>query len=383
MIVLTDYYKTTYSTPIVYRVLEGITTFSMPLGFWMGGGQLCSFLFLFYMIHGIASFFYHVFPNSFTYWFDISFIHLIVMERGYRVLRHLGMLFAGMVSMSMETVKTNKWIPLKIMAMCCWSEVGSYSYLCKWMISGIFYYASFQWMLEKKIKMSSVACMCFHLILGVLAFDEVQIYKRDPETRLEHFLRYCFYLWFVFYMVVCNTENSKRLRSVLTLTSSIVLTPLSFYQLWCQLQSSDQIYYDDIQPQTLLFYLSYVAMDIVMGLFYYPMYFTPLEGWFHHLGTAVITLYYLDHPFRILYCMNQIIETSTIFLSLFKIFYDVPWLLRLRDQWFCKSFILFRVVLPTLIMAYFHTMVDYIAFFIYSVHMSLNLYWLCRISQKK
>jgi hypothetical protein len=121
----------------------------------------------------------------------------------------------------------------------------------------------------------------------------------------------------------------------------------------------------------------------MFGYVCYPQYFPLLEGWFHHLATGCATLYYLNHPKRVLYCMTQVIEASTILLSLFKVLYDVPWVLRLRDQWFARLFVLFRVVLPSLVLALFYSLLfDGVAMGVFAAHMVLNLYWLCKIANK-
>lgn len=326
---------------------------------------------------------YHLSPRGMIRWFDISLTNLLILERGYLKTHNLGVYVAGMLSMWLEPEGSQSWIVLRAIIMSLMGGL-TFPYLYQWMICIFLYYCSLHYMLKNKMRMSSIACIFFHLCLGVLSQMEVGLYiddeKEDPSRQ---FLRYCIYFFYVFYVVYAITDNPRRLRNVLSLLSCAVLCLMSFHQAWHQLRSPTEIYYDDRQTSMMLFYLAYVAVDMCLGYVYYRQYFTLLEGWTHHIGTGLITIHYLGRPVKSLYCMAMVIEASTILLCLFKIFYDVHWILYLRDEYFFRVFVFFRIILPTFFMVYFyHLMVDNTAILVYGVNTVLNLYWITRIAKK-
>lgn len=361
---------------IFSRFIEGMTVFFMSAGFLYGGGHVFSSCFFLYMCHAIVSLVYHLHPCPTIYWFDTSLANLLLMERSYYKTKNL---WVYIPSIFMEPA-SQSWVLLQSIAMIFMGGI-TFSYLYQWMVCCFFYYGVLHYMLVGKKNMSTTACVFFHVGLGVLSCMEVGLYTEEQEMVWKRFVRYLIYNLYVFYTVYATTDNPRRLRSVLSLFSAVVLAPLSFYQVWCQL-SYDGVYTDESQTGILVFYLAYVVADTMLGCLYYRRYFTLLEGWVHHMGTGLTTLYYMDQT-KTLYCMCMVIETSTILLSLFKIFYDVPWILYLRDKWFDKIFVLFRIIMPTFFMLYFyHLLVDTIAIIIYLVNMTLNLYWICKITRK-
>lgn len=198
------------------------------------------------------------------------------------------------------------------------------------------------------------------------------------------FLGYCYWYIMVAYISIQYTLNPKRLRSILTLASSSILTPLSFYQCLRQFQQPHEIYKSYMQAQMILFYLAYCVVDTVFVNICAPNYFGLLEGWFHHIFTGIWALYYLDHEIMVAISMGMIIETSTIVMALFRIFYDANWALFLRDYVFYYMFIVFRLILPNYFMYYFyHLFADPLAVFLLGLNTLVNLYWLLKLSVKK
>lgn len=361
---------------ILSRVVEGTSIFLMPIGFLYGGGRVFSSCFFLYICHAIVALIYHLYPCSSIFWLDTSLTNLLLIERSYLKTKSLWVYMLGMLSIWMEP----SWVLMRSIAMILMGNI-TFSYLYQWMVCCFFYYCTFHYMLVRKMTMTTIACVFFHVGLGVFSCIEVDLYVEEDEMMWKRFTRYLIYNFYVFYTIYAITKNPKHLRSVLSLLSSVVLTPLSFHQVWHQF-THDEIYTDDVQTGILVFYLAYVVADTMAGCFYYRQYFTLLEGWVHHVGTGLISLYYMGKT-KTLYSMCMVIETSTILLSLFKIFYHVPCILYLRDKWFCKMFVFFRIMMPTFFMFYFYKLlVDKIAITIYLINTTLNLYWICKIARK-
>lgn len=198
------------------------------------------------------------------------------------------------------------------------------------------------------------------------------------------FICYCWLYIMVAFGAINTTLNPKRLRSVLTLVCSSVLTPLSFYQTIRQFQQPHVIYKSVMQTHMILFYLAYCLVDTIFANVCCPEYFSLLEGWIHHISTGLGALYYLNHEKQVAVCICFILETSTIVMSLFRIFYDKEWALFLRDNVFRIMFVIFRLVLPNYFMYYFYDLIaDSISLSMIGLNTAVNMYWLQKLCTKK
>lgn len=369
--------------PLCHRILEGITSFSLPLGFLIGGGEVSTHLFLFYILHAMSSLLFHLFPTETNYWLDTSFINLMIMERLYLQNPNLYVYLVYLTSMLVDGIFWEPhWgvIARAIVGIIIMMRSISIYHLCLWVVCLLTFLQSMNFMWKNDVFHTTLTCCLYHLYLGLLSCVEVRHYVFNYQhSLLEQFGRYCGYLFFVSIVLVQRTTNPKRLRSVLSFITSIVLTPLSFYQLWRQFQSPDQLYRDDNQSSILLFYIAYCMVDMVFGYTYYPQYFGVLDGWAHHIGTASFALYFLREKKEILFCIGLVLETSSILLFLSRIFYDVEWVWKLKARYFYTMFLWFRIILPTFFMVYFYPLTtDPACLCMYALSTTLNSYWICR-----
>lgn len=379
MIVKIEFQQRTFQTPFVYKLAEGITTLMMPIGHVIAGGNVYSILFFIYSLHACTSFCFHLFPSEITYWVDVCMMNLLIMERFYSITGIVWVYPMYLISMLIEPVKSYKYILGRVVIVISILSCFNIYDICLWMICILTFIQSFYYSVYGHIFKTTLTFCLYHLYLGILSALEVRHHKLMFTTALmPTMLRFSAYYVFLFYIVYSITDNPKRLRNVLSLMASIILTPLSFYQAWCQFFSfPHHIYQDDIQIPMVLCFMAYAIMDMIMGLFFYPQYMTFLEAWLHHIGFTLTLTYYLRVEKLTLCCMCMVIETSTILLSLFKIFYDYAWILWLRDNHFTWMFCLFRIWFPTFFMFYFYNLlVDNLAIFFYIINMILNTYWL-------
>jgi hypothetical protein len=99
--------------------------------------------------------------------------------------------------------------------------------------------------------------------------------------------------------------------------------------------------------------------------------------------TLFVSYYLLRPPLRVLCCMNMIIETSGILLFLSRIFHQIRWIQKLKRILFYDMFLLFRVIIPTMLIIYYHSFYNLFALFAYISTTAVNLYWFVRLSSQK
>lgn len=367
----------------LFLLLEDVSTLSMPLGYLLSGGRPDTILFLIYLLYCLFSSISIFIPSPIGEWLKLSFFHLTMMERSYRKTGCVWLYPIFLLTFWWETQKnaSYQWTLLRAMMVALVGQI-SFQYLYHWICVVCLYLYHVKFILLEDEYMTRMIYFLYHLHQGTLAV--IEQYPDYSTGWVEQWFRYCCYFSFVFQTAHHLSSDPKRLRSVLTGMTAIVLTPLSYYQIISQVQQTNQIYFDNFQIEMILFYLAYATMDLLFGKFFYPQYMPLLDGWFHHLATIFFGIYYLFSENRVLFCMCMVIETSTIFLSLFRIFYDVAFILWLRDRYFTTIFIIFRLLFPTGIMIFFRSLlVDPLAIVIYLVNMVLNGYWLFLLQQKK
>ena len=169
------------------------------------------------------------------------------------------------------------------------------------------------------------------------------MYEGEITNTSDGFLRYCAYFLFLSFVMTRMTQNPKRLRSILSLTTALVLSPLSFLVIYREVwfgESGEQIQY--LMANC---YLAYVVVDLLVGMVYYPEYFTFLEGWLHHLGTFLFVHYgyYLNPLKRTRVCVQLVVETPSIILFLSRVLYDVPWIQKMKKTFFYLIFSSFNI----------------------------------------
>lgn len=372
-----------FATPLPWRVLEGLTTFSMPLGFLLGGGEPASLLFLFYLLHSLASFVFHLSPSAPAFLLDTSLIDLLCMERRQMVSHHPWVYTLFLVATFVEDTKTMGGVVLRVgLAIAStWVWTGSMHYLGMVLVMFSAFLLSCHCVQEKHVVGTTLACCLFHLSLGCVSYIETGYYDWGHQPQMvEKLFRHCVYLVFAFYTATYLTSHKRHLNCVLTFLTSLVLTPLSWYEIWHQIQTPTLPYTDTLQEDILLFYLAFCVVDMVIGRAHYPEYFRWLEGVFHHVATMAFACYFLWSDKKINFCIGLVEETSSIFLNLSRLFPHIP----MFNTVFFWLFVLFRVVTPLLLVWHLpDILTDPASITLFSGMMVLNLYWLSRQMRKR
>lgn len=196
----TLFQERSFKTPLLYRILEGVTTFSMPLGFIIGGGNVRSILFLVYVIHSIFSLCFHLFPSELTYWLDVSTINLLIMERWYNFNSIIWTYPLYLATMFYEFPKSHIGIIVRVIIILILSRISSIYYWCLWAICFFTFAQSYQYMLKRNAFKTIITCCLYHIYLGCICSIEVSYYNRENNICLwEQILRYFFYFVFIFY----------------------------------------------------------------------------------------------------------------------------------------------------------------------------------------
>jgi len=231
-------------------------------------------------------------------------------------------------------------------------------------------------------------CMCavYHLLLGYSCWRETEYYLvvdggEDPSL-IHQLIRYTSYFLFVFNMSLNLTDDPKRLRSVLSLMTAVILTPLSFYEISKFILQNGIFFHDNFQLRMLECYMSYCIADTIVARIYYPQYFGVLDGWFHHLSTFLFILYYYDKKSAIVPCIGFMTETSSVILCASRVFYGNTQLKWLKTNIFPTIFLLFRVVFLGLVICLFENLQSSGMFIWYCLFVGVNLSWFKKFIKK-
>jgi len=166
-------------------------------------------------------------------------------------------------------------------------------------------------MLKGNAFKTMLTCCLYHFYLGVVCSMEVSYYKLVENGCLqEKFLRYCFYFVFVFYTSIHITTKPKYLNCIFSLTTSLVIIPLGFYEI---LFSA----HNPIKNDIILCYIIRCIMNMIIG---YPHFFTFLEEWLHYIATSFFTIYFLWRDNMVFFFFGLTLETSIVFINLYCLF---------------------------------------------------------------
>ncbi|KAJ3216176.1 hypothetical protein HDU67_009825 [Dinochytrium kinnereticum] len=173
------------------------------------------------------------------------------------------------------------------------------------------------------------------------------------------------------------TERKKAW--VLTLLSAMVVSiggsPLAFEFATLPPGSSiaDHPSLDSPRAWTIAaFFLSYLAVDLVLGSFSYPTQIHPLSGWFHHLGYAYCVLAMMQRAqIGAFLSFASILEISTIPLALGHM--NKAWR---RDYTFGILFFITRVVLHGYVVVHaYRTYAPSLFWIVPFIPFPLHIYW--------
>lgn len=363
---------------------EGLTTFGMLSAYLYRGGDATSFIFWIYVAQFLASFAFHIFPNQWTRFLDMSMINLMIMERGYLKTQNVWIYYFCLASMLFDPIPPEIMVMARVAVVCAQGQT-TFVYMYFWAIVAVFFIESCKFQEQGDRLWTMLTCVLYHIYLAAISALEVPMYVQEITNTTDGFLRYCAYFLFVSYVMTRITNNPKRLRSILSFMTALVLSPLSFYEIFRQIQYGGRVglFHGDTQIHYFMthFYLAYVVVDILVGMIYYPEYFTFLEGWLHHVGTfSFVYFTYYHNPDKImLTSIYLIVETSSIILFLSRIFYDVPWIQNIKKIFFYPIFVVFRIIIPTFLIFYLYRLCDGPSYFIYGSSTLLYIYWLMKM----
>lgn len=385
--------------PFAHRFIEGITTSAMPLGYLLAGGDWNSCLFLVYIIHSIASYFYHVYPSENTYFFHVEFINILITERVYAITGNIWIYMLCVCNVLFEPTRSHTFVIIYVFLFFSIysSYTGDYTTFHNFFFSCVLIFYCFSCFFhsfeDQYDTLSTLSTTLYHVYLGVASFIEVGMYQHNDTHTDDHIpilfigiIRCIGFFLFTFLMTTKLIQEPRRLRSILSCATAIVLSPLSVYVIIRQLLHSRNQALQDEAVHTFMtcFYLAYVASDMIVGGVFYPQYFPFLEGWLHHIGTtlAFSYSYFWFHQNNVVICMNCVIEISSIILCLARIFYDNPTIMRWKHKTFYHLFLWSRIIMPCFLLIYFFPLYSKIAV-LFSLSMtSLNLYWITKMSHR-
>jgi len=211
-----------------------------------------------------------------------------------------------------------------------------------------------------------------------------------PVQTAENILWYAAILAYVmvfFRVFVVPHWGEKRIASILTFCSSLVLTPvgcLAFHRI-CTTDDPQALYYDHWAiREAPKFFVAFAGCDMFFSRYFYPNAFPILDGWIHHITTGLFALWSIHHrPFD--FAASLIVEVPTIILSITRMFPGMSFLRKV----FPFLFFFFRILGLTMVLfrvwqiGYLQTSghaVLYTA--LYGIFTGLNMFWLSQLFRK-
>lgn len=176
--------------------------------------------------------------------------------------------------------------------------------------------------------------------------------------------------------------TARQFSWILTLFASLVLTPIGLSETLALMTDSSNLLFsmtEEFRRQIHIFYLAYAVADSYLGICYYGQYFPWLSGVVHHGVSGLYVLEKLSSNHLQEMPITMIVETSTILLSLHRIFYSdarIRWIYR---HIFPIVFLIFRIICPTIILYHDRMVITPSTRFLFMPFIILNIYWLYRI----
>ena len=112
------------------------------------------------------------------------------------------------------------------------------------------------------------------------------------------------------------SADAYRLQSVCSLIASLYLSGTGLREIGSSVSAS-------LQKRSTEFYVVYAVMDMVLGTFYYPRNMKRMDGYFHHIVSGAFGVYCLYTDRCFLMSQALVVEVSTIFLALPRVFPSV------------------------------------------------------------
>lgn len=226
-----------------------------------------------------------------------------------------------------------------------------------------------------------VFCILYHLMLGPYSkMEEVTNYYpiAVDVLRFMSWLSYGYH----FFVRRLRTTEKFRIQSILSLITSSVLAPFGILETLSFFFGYDLEKTLGHRRHVHTFYIAYTVTDTLYGNIYYPDFFPLLEGWCHHGITMIYTLYNLITQQLRPCSVSMIVEVPTIILCASRVWKDNQRVKWMRRRLFPPFFILFRIVLLTLVTMgnYYHNGEgDVFLLVMWVFFTTLNLYWISLI----
>lgn len=379
----------------IYRVVEGGTTGAMFLSLMNYSSHYPHLLFC-YLIHWVASFFYHLYYTTPYYYGDITLINMIINERmALNNPTYAPVVFLAAIA-SNVIFPPSPFHHYEIIArtvvgtvMCFITHPhDQFLYLMTLIATGLFFWTS-DWTYKiGERRVSVLFCVYYHLGLGLYSYLEAMYYypKEGVESSvLTSLLRY--FSWFC-YVFSQTTRSGKKtpfqFQSVVSLTAASMLAPCGIWEAWALFTSGTGLS-EMMKREMLIFYVAYCLADIYHGLRYYPQFFPVIEGWLHHGLTGGYVLLSIYQKHYLPCCLSMVVEIPSILLFSSRVFQGQPVIRWCKRHLFPPLFVFFRILLLGLITGklFWSGEVGLPVVFFYLLFSILNGHWMLQMFAKK
>lgn len=157
---------------------------------------------------------------------------------------------------------------------------------------------------------------------------------------------YFIFLWFILDNKGLSVEKSRRRRAwIFTFMSSVTISLLSLPYVYSLIfESKFDLSQHPVQQYPLLdvalntFFITYLILDLLIGMIHYPKEIYLLSGWIHHLLYVILNTNLIHHNLTTPFAYFAIMELPTAILSIGHLWKP------LRNDWlFGLSFFLTRI----------------------------------------
>lgn len=293
-----------------------------------------------YILHWLASALHHIFEDGGFQEFDVIMIHVLCLYRVHFIMEPV---ILNLITMALVVrLLLPSWDSYGHLANMLLTTICTYrmslaisdldmrnQYLLSFSAASILYGASF--IQDKRIR--SVLTIGFHLCLGIQVYYE-QIFIDHPERvilpRETIMLLAMFMFALPLHLARVAGMPTGQIRSIPSMTAAILFAPSAFWSIWPE-------------EMGILVCMSYLLIDVILAMRYYPEHFPLLDGWLHHGGTAMLEIYCLMNEKNTMRTLG-LAEIPTLFLLPYRIWPSATtkWI---RMKVFPLFFVIFRVLL--------------------------------------
>jgi hypothetical protein len=184
-----------HQNPLIVRAVEGLST-NMLLGFWYGGGCVDSSLSYAYILHWMASFYYHTCPSFQSFMIDTHFIDMVVMERLYYLHNSIMIYIIYLFFMLSNSNRLHPFICFgkNGVAVALSFVYGKFPYeeFLFFLMAGGLYILSDICLQNNRLYLKCMAHTCFHFCMTICSYLETNSYCFEKNNNS---------LWIVVYFL--------------------------------------------------------------------------------------------------------------------------------------------------------------------------------------